>query len=217
MTTIIPTTTPCQKAIQYFFAIITILLIGKLISIIPVMSRLQLIGTFKAAEIVWFGAKLSALVLFYYFSRSSIAAIPNNGSILSFIRNIAEPLTILAIVIIGQELLWQILEPFVQNTGKKVYFGLAILAIVMISIWLVLKAYQSALYLFEASQQIAKHLSRYAPNLNQTCTECGNQIKSNALFCSNCGNKTAEQINCQNCNEVLLANEKFCQHCGTAV
>ncbi len=215
MATLIPPTTPCQKAIQYFLAIIAILLIGKLISIIPVMSRLQIVGTYRAAEIVWFGAKLTALIMFYYFARYTIAAIPNNGSMLSFVRNIAKPLTILLIVIIGQELLWQILDPFVQRTGEKIYFSLAIITIVIISIWLVFKAYQSALYLFEGGQQIAKYLSRLVPNSFQTCIACGNQVKNNALFCSACGNKIAEQTSCQECGEVIRANEKFCRHCGT--
>ena len=218
MTNRLPTpNTACQKAIQYLLAIITILVIGKLITFIPVMSRLQIAGTYNAAEIVWFGAKLSALVMFYYFSRFFIAAIPNNGNILSFFRNVAEPLTILVIVIIGQELLWQLLEPFVQTTGKKIYFSLAILLIVTISIWLVLKAYQSALYLFDASQKIAKYFSRFIPNQNNTCIACGNKVMSNAVFCSHCGLKIAEQTSCLECGEVLLANEKFCQHCGTEI
>ena len=218
MTTLLsPPNTACQKAIQYFIAIIIILITGKLISLIPVMGRLQLAGVYKAAEIVWFSAKLSALVMFYYFARSTIAAIPNNGSILSFFRNIAEPLTILLIVIIGQELLWQLLEPFVQATGKKIYFSSAIILIVTISIWLVLRAYQSALYLFEASQKITKYLSRFIPDAHKTCMACGTKISNNAIFCSNCGLKIAEQTSCAECGEILLPNEKFCRHCGTEV
>ncbi|NOQ13963.1 MAG: zinc-ribbon domain-containing protein [Methyloprofundus sp.] len=218
MTTLSPSpNTACQKAIQYFIAIIIILVIGKLISLIPVMGRLQLAGVYKAAEIVWFSTKLFALIMFYYFSRSTIAAIPNNGSILSFVRNVAEPLTILLIVIIGQELFWQLLEPFVQNTGKKIYFSLAIIFIVTISIWLAFRAYQSALYLFEASQKIAKYLSRFISDTNKTCMACGAKIRNNAMFCSYCGCKTVEQASCSECGEVLLSNERFCRHCGTEV
>ena len=68
MTTLLsPPNTACQKAIQYFIAIIIILITGKLISLIPVMGRLQLAGVYKAAEIVWFSTKLFALIMFYYF------------------------------------------------------------------------------------------------------------------------------------------------------
>ena len=218
MTTLLPPpNTACQKAIQYFIAIIIILITGKLISLIPVMERLHLAGVYKAAAIVWFSAKLSALIMFYFFSRSTIAAIPNAGSILSFFRNIAEPLTILLIVIVGQELLWQLLEPFVQGAGKKIYFSLAIILIVTISIWLVLRAYQSALYLFEASQNITKYLSRFISNSTKTCIACGTKIKNNAIFCSNCGLKIAEKTSCSECGEVLFSNEKFCRHCGAEV
>ena len=124
---------PGHKAVQYLLAIVTILIMGKLITVIPVMDRLQLLDTYRAAEIVWFCAKISALALFYYFARFFIAAVPNNGSFLSFLRNIAAPLTILLIVILGQELLWQILAPFVHGIGKKIYFSLAILLIIAIS------------------------------------------------------------------------------------
>lgn len=212
-----PPNTACQKAIQYFLAIIIILITGKLISLIPVMDRLRLADVYKAAEIVWFSTKLSALILFYFFSRSAIAATPNSGGFLSFVRNVAKPLTILLIVIVGQELFWQLLEPFVQSTGKKIYFSLAIILIIAISIWLVFRAYQSALYLFEAGQKIAKYCSRLIPNLNKSCAACGTKIRNNAMFCSNCGLKMAEQTSCLECGEVLLSNEKFCRHCGAEV
>lgn len=205
---------PSQKAIQYFLAIITILLIGKLISMIPVMSRLQIAGTYKAAEIVWFCAKISALALFYYFARFFIAAVPNNGSFLSFLRNIAAPLTILLIVILGQELLWQILAPFVHGIGKKIYFSLAILLIIAISIWLVVKAYQSALYLLKASEDIAGYLSLYISSANIICSSCGSQVMKKSLFCNHCGIKMGAQSNCAQCGATLLGQQKFCRHCG---
>ena len=218
MTTLLsPTDNAYQKAIQYFLAIIMILIIGKLISLIPVMSRLQLAGTYKVAQIVWFSAKLSVLILFYFFARYSLAVLPNTGAILSFFRNIVEPLTVLIIVIIGQELLWQLLEPFVQTTGKKIYFSLAILLIVTISILLVLRAYQSALYLLNAGPEITKYLSRLVPISYKICTACSKKVMENAIFCSYCGYKLEEDSSCSKCREILLADEKFCRHCGTEV
>lgn len=207
----------CQRAVQYLLAIIMVLIIGKSITLIPVMSRLQLADTFKAAEMVWFGAKLSALVMFFYFARSTIAAIPNSGGILSFFRNIAEPVTVLIIVILGQELLWQLLEPFVQEMGKTIYFSLAVILIVAVSIWLVFRAYQSAIYLFDASRVITKYLSRFIPNSNKICVSCGKPVTDNAMFCSHCGHEIEEQSNCSECGELLLADEKFCRSCGTEV
>ncbi len=206
-----------HKAIQFLLAIITLLIIGKLLTLVPVMNRLHLAGTYKAAELVWFSAELSALVIFYFFARAIIAATPNNGNILSFLRTIAEPLTILIIVILGQELLWQLLEPFVRAPGKKVYFSVAIISILAISIWLIVRAYHSAFYLVAVSEKIAKHISQFMPHLDTTCTACGHKVKSNALFCSHCGVKITAQKNCPECSTELLANEKFCQHCGFEV
>ena len=209
-----PPITASQKAIQYFFAILSILIIGKLITIIPVMDRLQLAGTYKAAQIAWLGAKLSALVLFYYFARATITAIPNNGSLLPFIRNITGPLTILVIVIIGQELLWQLLEPFVQTAGKKIYYSLAIIVIIAISIWLVFRAYQSALYLSGTGQKIVKYISKIRYSQYKACTDCGHQIKNDAKFCSQCGLKILDHVNCSECGQLVSVSENFCQHCG---
>ncbi len=207
----------CHKAIQFLLAAIMLLVIGKLITLIPVMSRLQVADTFNASEIVWFGAQLSALVMFFYFARSAIVAIPNRGGILSFIRHIAEPLTVLVIVIVGQELLWQGLEPFIQQTGKTIYFTVAVILIVAVSIWLVLNAYQSALYLFDASRGITKYLSRFVHESSRICVACGKKVTGNARFCHHCGHAMVEQSHCSECGEVLFADEKFCRYCGTEV
>lgn len=212
---ILPVISPKQKAIKIFLAIITLLVFGKLISLIPVMDRLQVAGTYKAAEIVWFGSKLSALVMFFFFTRAMIAAIPNNGSSFSFFRDLAEPLSILLIVIIGQELLWQLLEPFVQSSGKKIYFSLAIILIVSLSAWLVFRAYRSALYLLDTKQKIINFFSHLKHFQYKKCIACGSQVTDNAVFCSHCGIKIDQQPHCTQCDQVLLSGEKFCQYCGT--
>lgn len=207
----------CQKAVQYLVAILMILIIGKLITMIPVMTRLKLVSPFKAAEVVWFMAKLSALVLFFYFSRATTSVITKSGGILTFFRDIATPLTILIIVIIGQELLWEMLKPFVRSTGKTAYYSFAIVLIVAISIWLVLRVYKSSVYLFDSKGELPDFISRFVPKIHKVCTACSEQIPGNAQFCSHCGHKAPEKKNCLECNEVLSINEKFCRHCGTAV
>jgi len=62
---------PGQKAIQHLLTLIFILVVAKLISCIPVMNHLQLADTFTAAEIIWFCAKLTTLIIFFYFSRNN--------------------------------------------------------------------------------------------------------------------------------------------------
>ncbi len=214
-TTLYQSNSAGQRAAQHLLTLILILVVAKLISWIPVMNHLQLADTFTAAEIIWFSAKFAALIIFFYFSRATIAAIPARAGIASFLRNIAEPITLLVIVIISQELLWQLLTPFVKNTGETIYFSLAVLAIISASIWLVVKAYQATPYLFETQQNIGAYFARLIPNRHMLCTSCGQNIQSNAAFCCHCGHKAREQRSCNTCGQSLSADEKFCAHCGT--
>lgn len=214
-TTLYQSNSPCQKAAQHLLTLIFILIVAKLISWIPVMHHLQLAETFTAAEIIWFSAKFAALIIFFYFSRAAIEATPARAGIASFLRNIAEPITLLVIVIISQELLWHILTPFVKGSGETIYFSLAILAIISASIWLILKAYQATPYLFETQQNISTYFAQLIPSRHMLCTSCGESIQSNAAFCSYCGHKAQKQKSCITCGQMLSADEKYCAHCGT--
>ena len=45
------------------------------------------------------------------------------------------------------------------------------------------------------------------------CTECGEEIPTNAKFCPNCGAKQEAKF-CSECGEKLSASAKFCPNCG---
>jgi zinc-ribbon domain len=179
----------CHRAAQLFITIVIILVVGKLITLVPVMHQLQLADTFKAAEVIWFLAKLAALIMFFLFARYLIEAIPNNGGTLSFVKGIAEPLTVLLIVIMGQALLWQLLVPFVDGVGRTVYYSAAIILIVCVSVWFVLSAYQNALYIVDAVKKIGETLSRFIPQQKIVCAQCHAEISTNANYCNQCGHK----------------------------
>jgi hypothetical protein len=179
----------CRRAAQLFITIVIILVVGKLITLVPVMHQLQLADTFKAAEVIWFLAKLAALIMFFLFARYLIEAIPNNGGTLSFVKGIAEPLTVLLIVIMGQALLWQLLVPFVDGVGRTVYYSAAIILIVCVSVWFVLSAYRNALYIVDAVKKIGETLSRFIPQQKIVCAQCHAEISTNANYCNQCGHK----------------------------
>lgn len=179
----------CRRAAQLFITIVIILVVGKLITLVPVMHQLQLADTFKAAEVIWFLAKLAALIMFFLFARYLIEAIPNNGGTLSFVKGIAEPLTVLLIVIMGQALLWQLLVPFVDGVGRTVYYSAAIILIVSVSVWFVLSAYRNALYIVDAVKKIGETLSRFIPQQKIVCAQCHAEISTNANYCNQCGHK----------------------------
>jgi len=179
----------CRRAAQLFITIVIILVVGKLITLVPVMHQLQLADTFKAAEVIWFLAKLAALIMFFLFARYLIEAIPNNGGTLSFVKGIAEPLTVLLIVIMGQALLWQLLVPFVDGVGRTIYYSAAIILIVCVSVWFVLSAYRNALYIVDAVKKIGETISRFIPQQKIVCAQCHAEISTNANYCNQCGHK----------------------------
>ncbi len=209
--------TASRRAVQLFITIVIILVLGNLITLVPVMHQLQVAGTFKAAEIIWFLAKLAALVTFFLFAHYLIEAIPNNGGILSFVKGIAEPLTVLLIVIMGQALLWQLLEPFVYGAGRTIYYSAAVILIVCVSVWLVLRAYRHALYIVDAVKKVGGILSRFIPQQKIVCEKCHAEISAKASFCNQCGHKIQESFCCPKCGEGVSEGQSYCQNCGSTL
>lgn len=207
----------CRRALQYLVTMIVVLLVGYLLSILPVMTRLEIADVFLAADIVLFISRLAALILFYLFARHAAAAIPDHGGTLSFIRSIVEPATILFIVVLCQGLFWQVIEPFVGGIGRTVYFGIVISLIVAVGIWLILCAYHQAPNLVDAVQYLSVRFSKLIPARFKHCNTCGGKLPPHAKFCSHCGHKQEEVLQCHSCGQTLKPGQKYCQHCGKAV
>ena len=206
-----------RRAAQLFITIIIILLLGKLITLVPVMEQIRIADTFTAAEIIWFLAKVISIVVFFLFARYLIQAIPNDGGTLSFVKGVAEPLTMLLIVIMGQALLWQMLEPFVDAVGMTVYNSAAIILIVCVSIWFVLRAYQHSLYIVDSIRKVSGILSRFIPQQQIICDQCHAEISTNATFCSQCGHEMQKALCCSECGEGISVGQSYCQGCGSKI
>ncbi|OQW71621.1 MAG: hypothetical protein BVN35_15935 [Proteobacteria bacterium ST_bin11] len=206
-----------RRAAQLFITIASILLIGKLITLVPVMTELEVAGVFKAAAVVWFLARLAALILFYFFASYVIEAIPNSGGALSFAKGVAEPLTALLIVITVQTLFWELLAPFVDGLGKTIYHSSAIILIVSVSIWFVVRAYHHAAYLVDTFAKSAEMLSRFVPQQKLACPQCGAAIAANAQFCAACGHKIQTSNTCSACGEIVSVGQQYCHNCGATL
>ncbi|MBS3954505.1 MAG: zinc ribbon domain-containing protein [Methylomicrobium sp.] len=206
--------TDCRRAAQYLITILIVLPVGLLISLLPVMTEIKLAHKLMAADCVVFATKMTALILFYRFAEHALAAITEDGRARSFVRSIGKPLTILVIVIIAQGLLWQMTEPFVAVTGKKIFFGAAILLILAASAWLIFKAYQSAPYLLVAVQRFRNPLAKVMAVITRPCPSCGHRLSKSAKFCSQCGEKTVEPLTCIQCGASLAPDQKYCWQCG---
>ena len=49
------------------------------------------------------------------------------------------------------------------------------------------------------------------------CKKCGIELRENAKFCSECGEKVIKELKCKMCGNILMPNSKFCDECGTKV
>lgn len=177
-----------RKAAQYLITIICVLIVGAIISSLPVMQEISFDSGLFAADFSAFAAKLAALVLFYLFSRHSIAALPDNGGTISFIRGIAVPTAALVIIVLGQRLVWQILEPFISPSGETVFFIVALLAILTATVWLMFCAYRDSLYLIDTLQHYVVHFPRIkTDHKTRSCNACGKTTPGDAEFCPYCG------------------------------
>lgn len=207
----------CQRAAQLFVTILVILVIGKSLTWVPVMSQLDVAGTFKAADIVWFIARLAALVVFYFFAGYLIDALPDSSGIMAFARGVAEPLTALLIVINVQALFWEVLAPFLDALGRTVYFSAAIALIVGVGIWLVLRANHHAAYLVDSVAKCIGFVSGLFPRLKPLCPQCKAEIAQGANFCDNCGHRVLQGLRCGACGEMVADGQKFCHGCGAVI
>lgn len=203
-----------HRAAQLFIAIVSLLILGKLITWVPVMKQLQLFDVFQAAEIVWLLSEAIALFLFFFFVRYAARALPDNGRWLAFLKAIAESLAVLIIVVFAQALLWQLLSPFAGATGRTVYYGVAVFLIVAASTWLVMKAYQNAIYVVDAIKKTADVAQRSFSGRGVVCDRCQAELASDARFCSQCGHQLAEPLHCRECGRKISQGQKFCQYCG---
>ncbi|MBE0435151.1 MAG: zinc ribbon domain-containing protein [Methylomicrobium sp.] len=205
------------RAAQYLITILIVLLVGYLMSLLPVMSRLVIADRLAATDLVLFVTQMTALILFYLFAVNAIAALPETGGALFFVKAISVPAALLVIVIIGQGVIWKVLGLFVGASGRSFYFGIAILLIVLIGIWLVWVAFQNAPYLIDSIEEAKETLPALPSLRTSACPECGQLSSRSAKFCCHCGHPKHKEFNCPACGEALQEDQKFCHNCGHEV
>jgi Zn-dependent protease with chaperone function len=81
--------------------------------------------------------------------------------------------------------------------------------------WGVLRASEILKWADEGKYQhiIDIHSEENIDNIDETCLECGNKLKSDETFCGICGSKRWEQI-CPKCGNQIKGDEGFCGECG---
>ncbi|WP_140914231.1 zinc ribbon domain-containing protein [Methylomonas koyamae] len=202
------------RAAQLLVTLLTILAIGKAVSLVPMMDQLELFWHFKAGQIVWFAAKLAALVLFYFCASLALQTVPDRGGVLVFAKDIAEPLCALAILVAAQSLFWEVLAPFVNATGKTIYYGSVLTLIVGVSVWLVLRAYRQADRLVLALSDWARLRPWLAAADKRRCRQCRAAVSAKAKYCGECGSSLQPSVHCYACGALVGEEQRYCPDCG---
>lgn len=205
------------RAMQYLVTMLIVLLTGYLTSLLPVMTRLEFADRLTAADIVLFITQAAALSFFYLSAIHAVTALPKTGDALFFFKAVALPITWLMIVVIGQNIVWQVIAPFIGSSEKTLYYAIVILLILLNSIWLVWVAFQNAPYLIDSLHHIKSPIATMPNLLTSACSECGQLSARSAKFCRYCGHPKQKTTRCAGCHELLTPDQKFCHHCGLSV
>ncbi len=53
--------------------------------------------------------------------------------------------------------------------------------------------------------------------IGSSCDRCGHRVKEDDVYCTNCGNKLTKELKCSNCGSKLKEDDVFCFNCGKKV
>ena len=68
----------------------------------------------------------------------------------------------------------------------------------------------------EAKETIIE-LSVSSESDEHECPNCGENVKTNDIFCRKCGAKIERELSCPNCGESINTNDIFCGKCGEKI
>ncbi len=175
-----------QKPLQCFIAILSTLLVGTLIANISNFSHTQVIKHLSLSELIIFLTQIAALVLLYLLAREIKEALPNNGKTSSFIRGILPATAALLILILGQDVIMDILAPYLSSKGERIVIFLFWLAILVSGTWFIWSSYIHGPQLVAGILALAHHFEQWGKQVT-LCPACGAHVKDDMTFCSYCG------------------------------
>lgn len=175
-----------QKPLQILIAIFFTLMVGTLIAKVPSFAETALYRHLDLADLIVFLTQLAALLLLYLLAREVKESLPKNGKICSFLRGILPPIAALLILILGEDVLMDILEPFLSITGERLVILLFWLAILASGVWLIWSSYQHGPELIAGIVAWARFFETWGKEIT-LCPACGAHIDKGVKFCGYCG------------------------------
>ncbi|HEB78018.1 MAG TPA: zinc ribbon domain-containing protein [Methylothermaceae bacterium] len=173
---------PLQSLVAIFFTWI----VGSLVAGSDTFATTSLARGLSLADLAMFLTQLITLVLLLILVRQVQTALPENGRIASFLRALLPPLATLITLLLGQNLVLDMAEPFLSLSGERILVLLFWLAILASAGWLVWTSYNHAPELVAGLLALGGKLERW-PHKLHTCPSCGAHLKDQGSFCGYCG------------------------------
>lgn len=174
------------KPLQSLVAILFTWIVGSLVAGSDTFATTPLVRGLSLADLAMFLTRFITLVLLFILVRQVQAALPENGRIASFLRALLPPLATLLILLLAQNLVLDMAEPFLSLGGERILVLLFWLAILAGAGWLVWTSYNHAPELVAGLLALGGKLERW-PHKLHTCPSCGAHLKDQGRFCGYCG------------------------------
>ncbi|BCX82029.1 hypothetical protein MIT9_P1611 [Methylomarinovum caldicuralii] len=177
-----------RKPLQSLVAILFTWLIGVVVASSDLFAETPLLRGLSLADLALFLTQLVILVLLFVLARQIQAALPENGRIASFLRAILPPLATLVILLLAQNLILDIVAPYLALWGEHLLVLLFWLLVIATAAWLVWTSYCHAPELIAGVLAFGGKLGQLPKKLN-TCPACGAHRRDDGPYCSYCGTR----------------------------
>ncbi len=174
------------KPLQSLVAMLFTWIVGGLVAGSDTFATTSLTHGLSLADLARFLTQLVTLVLLFVLAGQVQAVLPENGRIASFLRAILSPLATLVILLLAQNLVLDLTEPFLGLTGKRMLVLLFWLAVLASAGWLVWTSYNHAPELVAGLLALGGKLENWPRRLH-TCLACGAHLRDRGRFCGYCG------------------------------
>ncbi len=180
-----------QKPLQSIVAIFITWIVGYLIAQSSIFASTLIFRSLSLADLALLLTRITILILMLVLARQLQMVLPENGKGASFLRAILTPLATLIILLMGQNVLLEMLAPFLSSGGEKILILLFWLATLACTAWLIWLSYLHGPELVAGIIALGHRFSQVKQEM-KICPGCGAHLKETTNFCGYCGTSLME-------------------------
>ncbi len=177
---------PWQRPFQSIVAILITWVFGHLLARSGTFASTPLVDSLSLADLALLLSRCAILVLLLVLARQLQTVLPENGKGSSFLRAVLTPLAALIILLLGQNLLLEMVDPFLSRNGEQLLILVFWLAAVAATGWLIWRSYLHGPQLVAGLIALG-HRFNQSREESRTCPHCGAHLKEAANYCAYCG------------------------------